>query len=385
MRLKAFLKITLIGLKRDFPIMIFSFAVFPIVLSTLYGYFQSELFVPSNRMEKISITIKDKDRTKAATELAKFLKSPGISQYIEVKNAKAELDLVIPNGYEASFRNNKSVNLAVEYQDEKVDSKAAMVSALLDRYNERLQEQVNIQNRINTLSIANKEALLKDISVKMYNIENTSSIKNVILPKENSLTSYEYYSASVFSFMFIVVIMSLVAGYYNEKETGVFKRIISASLSKYQYFNYSLVCYFVFALLINIVYVTAFRIMGLSFGGSVGLLGLIVIGKSLMEAAVSGMVIAFFKSKMVATMFLNVFIMLAVTIGGAFAPVEKMGGAILVTISKFLPNTLVINTFKNYLLHDSLSSIALQLFAFVGISVLMYAISIAKISIKWEA
>ncbi len=50
---------------------------------------------------------------------------------------------------------------------------------------------------------------------------------------------------SILSFMFIVTVMSLCNRYYEEKKKGIFQRTLSTSISKIEYFNYSLVSWYI--------------------------------------------------------------------------------------------------------------------------------------------
>jgi len=114
------------------------------------------------------------------------------------------------------------------------------------------------------------------------------------------------------------------------------------------------------------------------------LLILIIIAKSLLEASISGIVIAFFKQKKHALLFLQLFIMLAVTLGGAFVPMDRIASGIILKLNVYIPNALIINVFKNFLLYNSFSSIKGYLAIFILMSIALYGISIMKIRLKWE-
>ena len=388
MKLKAFIKLLLKRLVREAHIYIISFAIFPIVLSAMYGYFQKELFSPSNEMNKINIYIKDEDNSSLSKGLNDFLVSDNMKQILEINKdkEKAKFEVIIPKGYEESAISSKDFQIKVNQKDDKAKYSAAIISSIIDKYNGELQQQVLIKNKINEMNLSNseKEELLKKTSEKIYAAYGANAIKNSVIPEEKALSSFQYYSVSIFSFMFIVSIMSLVGDYYKEKETGIFNRIISSSLSKLQYFNYSLVTFFIFAIIINTIYILTYRLTGLSFKGSPMLLILIIIAKSLLEASVAGIVIAFFKQKKHALLFLQLFIMLAVTLGGAFVPMDRIASGIILKLNAYIPNVLIINVFKNFLLYNSFSSIKGYLAIFILMSIALYGISIMKIRLKWE-
>jgi len=388
MKLKAFIKLLLKGMVKEAHIYLITFAIFPIVLSAMYGYFQRNLFNPSNEMNKIGIYIRDEDSSSLSKELIDFLSSDNMKQVFEINKGKekAKFEIIIPKGYGDGVLSSEDFQIKVNQREDKAKYSAGIVSSIIDKYNEEKHQQLLIENKIKKMTISDKEKdeLLKKTKEKIYVANGTNAIKNDIIPADKALTSFEYYSVSIFSFMFIVNIMVLVAGYYKEKETRIFNRIISSSLSKLQYFNYSLVSFFIFALIINTIYILTYRLTGLSFKGSPMLLILIIIAKSLLEVSVSGVVMAFFKQQKHAILFLQLFIMLAVTLGGAFVPMYRISSGIILKLSDYVPNALIINVFKNFLLYNSFSSIKGYLVIFILISIALYGISIIKIRLKWE-
>ncbi len=90
MRLKAFIKLTLKSIFRELPVMIFTFAIFPIVISLLYGYFQKDMFNPKNEIDRIAIYVEDKDNSKLSNEFIKFLGSNELKKFIDIKKNKGK-------------------------------------------------------------------------------------------------------------------------------------------------------------------------------------------------------------------------------------------------------------------------------------------------------
>ncbi|MCS4464524.1 hypothetical protein JTT01_12065 [Clostridium botulinum] len=91
MRLKAFIKLTLKSVFRELPVMIFTFAIFPIVISLLYGYFQKDMFNPKNEIDRIAIYVEDKDNSKLSNEFIKFLGSNELKKFIDIKKIRKKL------------------------------------------------------------------------------------------------------------------------------------------------------------------------------------------------------------------------------------------------------------------------------------------------------
>lgn len=95
------------------------------------------------------------------------------------------------------------------------------------------------------ISKERKDLLVKEISKDITKIYKKDAIRNSIVKSTRNLISFEYYSVSILSFMFIVTIITLCNGYYEEKRKGIFQRTLSTSISKVQYFNYSLVSWYI--------------------------------------------------------------------------------------------------------------------------------------------
>lgn len=73
------------------------------------------------------------------------------------------------------------------------------------------------------ISKERKDLLVKEISKDITKIYKKDAIRNSIVKSTRNLTSFEYYSVSILSFMFIVTIITLCNGYYEEKRKGIFK------------------------------------------------------------------------------------------------------------------------------------------------------------------
>ncbi|EJP6471102.1 ABC transporter permease [Clostridium sp. L74] len=390
MRLKAFIKLTLRSVLRELPIMIFTFAIFPIVLSSLYGYFQKDMFNPKNEIDKVAIYIEDRDNSKLSNEFIKFLGSNELNEFIDIKKSKEKAieEVIIPKGYEKGIIGDKEIIIKISERKKDKEVVSKILKELIDNYTREVKNNFTIENSINKMDISKekKELLLKETSEDITRIYKKDTIKNLIVKSTRNLTSYEYYSVSILSFMFIVTIISLCNRYYEDKRKGIFQRTLSTSISKVQYFNYSLVSWYIFAVLFNSIYVLSYRLLGLSFKGNIGLLLLIVLTKSLLEVAISSVVIAFFKEQKMAAIFLNIVIVITVSLGGVFYPLDKVINSfnkIVRVISDFAPNVLIMKTYKTFLIYNSFEAIKYNLITFILISMALYSISLLKINMKW--
>lgn len=388
MRLKAFIKVMLKGLVREWKVILFTFIIFPMVTSVLYGYFQKELFTPENIMSKYYINIIDEDKSEASTGLKELFNNEEVKDFIVLTEDKEKLqvEVVIPKGYESALIGLKEEEIVLKQLNEKGEPVIAAVSSIVEKYNKAVQEGILINDKVvkSSLSQEDKEKLMVDIGGKFKSFQTEKSIKTNIYTEGKNLTSFQYYSISIFSFISLLVIQSLTSSYYAERENGLVKRYLAAPMSKVQYFNYILISNFTFSLIVNSIYVMVYKISNMSFQGSYGILILILIILSILEATLAGFLVAFFKDKRIGGVFIQAFILLSVSVGGAFFPVDKVGGKVLTVLSVIAPNTHIINVFKAYILENTLNSIINPLMIMATIAVVSYLISFIKVRVKWE-
>ncbi|WP_315116392.1 ABC transporter permease [uncultured Clostridium sp.] len=377
MKLKAYIKLTLKGIIKELPMMLFVFAVFPISLSYLHGYFQKEVFDISNEISKVTISIVDEDNSNASKGLIDFLQGEELRKIIKVeKEDKGDINIKIPLGYEESLLNLKQGEIKIDQKDKKKLSSFKIITTLIDKYNQEIQQGVVIKNKLG-------EEKLKDINSKLNGLYKENIIENNIIKTKKNLTSFEYYSVSIMSFIIILTIMSLSTKYYTERENGLFNRIMSTSLSKVQYFNYNLVTFFMFAMIMNFIYIMTYRILNISFSGSLSLLTILFTLTSVLEAVAAGLVIAFIKSKKTAIQLLNGLLIISSFFGGVFLPIDKIDNFFMSFIGKFMPNNLIIKSYNNYLLNDSLNDLYPYIFMFATSAAVLYIVSLLKVKLKW--
>lgn len=388
MRLKAFIKVMLKSIIREARVMVFMFIVFPVACSLLYGYFQKEMFKPENMMSKFYINIKDEDNSSTTKAFKELLKGEGLKDFIEITEDKEvlQVEVVFPKGYEEKLLALKEGEITLTQLTPKGEFVATTLTSIIDKYNKAIQEGVIIEKKIGESSLSEEERLSLENEIKSKFIEyySSKSIKTEIYTKGNNLTSFQYYSISIFSFTALILIQSLTGSYYAEKESGVLKRCLAAPMSKTQYFNYTLISNIVFAFIINLVYTLVFRIGGISYRGSLWLLVLIVAVISILQGAFAGFITAFFKDKRIGGLIITAMIMISVAVGGAFFPVDKVGNGIVKFLGGMAPNSQIIKVFKGYILENSINVVINPLVIMSLLSLMLYVLSFIKVRVKWE-
>lgn len=383
MKLLAFIKSAFKSTYKNLLPLLFTFSIFPIVLGVLTGYFNEDLFVPAADMPTMAISIIDKDDSQASKSLIGLLEREEMQELVEVKE-EGEYIITIPEGYGKSFLSDEKLPIEIEVTDKGSGRQGSMLAEIIDKYNEEMYFNLRVQERIEDRgeTAKEKEDLYQRVYSKLSSIYDRGLIENTIITTRKSLTSYEHFSITFLSYMLLMVIASLTNGEYVVRENDLYARIMASPLTEIQYFNYNLVSSYMYVFLFNLLYVLAYRIIGLSFTGSLSLLLVIVLVQSLLGTVLSG-ILSIFLNKRVANVILNILITVQILTGVTYGSLTKMGNGILANIvDKYSPDALIVSTYRNYLIYDEFNSIKMGLLAMIVLSMVIYGISLIGVKRK---
>ncbi|AFS79613.1 ABC transporter permease protein [Gottschalkia acidurici 9a] len=387
MRLMAFIKIGIKGMIRGILPLVLTYTIFPIALSFIIGYFQTELFTPSVKMPKIEISIVDNDKTKLSGELINFLNSEDMKEIIEIKNNnQGKYEIQIPKGYEGDLlklRDNSETRVNINVSKEGASRLGEILGSVIDSYNYKIVDQTLIEESIDKRDISkeDKQEIIYNLNKDINEIYSNKSIKDNLLDLQKSLSSYEYYSIKLLSFSFITLMMALALSEYMSIENGTYKRIMSTSITKVEYFNCNLVSNYIMAIVVNLIYVFSYRLMDMSFKGSLPLLLSIVIFQSLLITTIAGFMSVIFKKKQTNMILMGLIIYQSLM--GGFIPIDKISNSeILKTLFNYSPDVIITKTYKNFLIFNDFNSIKINLIITALLSVVFYALSIIRVKKK---
>lgn len=388
MKLLAYLKVSLKGLIKEFPAFLLSYAIYPIVIALVLGYVQKDMFTPAINDPIFSIIIVDEDNTKESNNLISFLNSEEVSKILTVKTnnrEKFDYTLRIPKGYENSLLGKTSTSVKVEAEEKSSTTIGNILVNMVDKYNEEVSQGLVIQESIENNSLTNeaREKLMVEINTILSNAYATNSINTNIHNVRKSLNSYEYYSVTFLNFAFIIFLMAVITSDALEKEIGLYNRIMSTSMTKFQYFNYGMMSSYLMMLVANLIYVGTYRIIGLSFKGSLPILLLIVLVQSFMITVIGTLISTIFKKKYGLPL-VQIFLVVQMILGGMVGPLHKWNiNPIFDFYNKYKPDAVIVNTYRNYILYNNLSSISNYLLIMVGVSMVLYLVNVLAIQMKW--
>lgn len=388
MKLLAYLKINIKGLIKEFPAFLLSYGIYPIIIALVMGYMQKDLFTPTINNPIFSVIIQDEDNTVQSENLVKFLNSEEMSNIMTVKTSpeeKYDYTIRIPQGYEDSLLGNNSTPIKVEAEEKASTTMGNILMNIIDKYNEEVSQGLVIYRNIENMPISpeEKENLILEISNILTTAYTTNPIKNNIHNVRKSLNSYEYYSITFLSFAFIIFMMAVISSDALEKERGIYHRIMSTSMTRLQYFNYGFASNYLTIIVANIIYIFAYRITGLSFQGPLPLLLLIILVQSLLITGVGTLISTIFKKKYGLPL-IQILLIVQMVFGGMLGPITKFNtNKTVAFLSKIKLDILFSNTYRNYLLDGTISSISNYLFIMVGISLFLYILNILAVQMKW--
>lgn len=383
MRLKATVWFTLKAMLVQWKQVLLMYAVFPLLLATAMGYFQRDVFKPETSMEKINITIIDKDNSTSSRGFAELFSTEGISDLFNITENGAYV-ITIPEGYEDSVLKLKDVNINIDEKERVSRSNELIMKAIVEQYGKHLTKNIIISNKIESMDVKDKEKLYEDVINSINESASQRAVKNNIVEGERTLSSYENQAAALMTYMVIMMIMGCVAGHHMDLENGSFRRLISTPMKKTTMFNLNIVTFFTAALIYGMVYVITMRAAGYAFTGSSILnIGVLLIAQSLLIAACAGVMTAFFK-KTNANVVLVIVLYYQILFGGVFIPLKDITSKVFMFLTKFSPGNVISSAYRNVILFDSFNKISPHLMTMLLVSIAVYVISILKVRIRWE-
>lgn len=383
MRIKATIIVSFKMMVSQWKQMLLMYSIFPLILSFLMGYFQRESFKPDMNMDKIKVTITDKDKSESSKSFMDFFNSEEMKRLFEVKD-NGDYFITIPEGYEKSLSDMKETSIKIEEKERVSSGNEAIVRGVIDQYGKIITQGAVISNKIQALGTEDKDKLYKEIANKLSELTQKSSIKESILQGEATLTSYENQGASMITYFLILIIFSCVSGYHMDKENGSFKKLMSTPISRLNFFNLDLLIFFIYSFVYSLLYILTFRVAGIAFKGvNPILIFSLLVCQSLVVTAFAGLIIAFVSKK-----YSNIIMMLVmyfqIIFGGIFLPVKDVNSEIFTLAAKFAPGNLLAQAYRSCMLFNSFSRIEGYLGSMLLISIIAYLISMVKVKVRWE-
>lgn len=380
MKVKATIKVTVKALLAQWKQVLLMYAVFPLLLIGVMGYFQRDLYKPETKIDAINISIVDEDKSDVSKNFISLLSSDELKNLFNVSD-NGDYIINIPKNYEKDLLQFKDTTITIDEKNRVSRQNEVIIKSLIEQYGKGLTESLIVNNNID---LRDNEEIINKITATLKSINETTSIKSNKIEAERVLTSFENQSASMMTFMLFTIIMGCVAGYHLDKENGSFKRLMSTAITKQTFFKLDLLIFFMSSFVYGSIYVIVSRIAGFAFKG-VSLINIIVLlsVQSILITALSGLIIAFL-SKKVSQIVIILFMYFQIIFGGGFIPLKEISNKVFLTIAKFSPGDIITDAYRKCMLFNSIKDISTELILMLAISIAAYLISITKVRLRWE-
>lgn len=380
MKVKATIKVTVKALLAQWKQVLLMYAVFPLLLIGVMGYFQRDLYKPETKIDAINISIVDEDKSDVSKNFINLLNSDELKNLFNISD-NGDYIINIPKNYEKDLLQLKDTTITIDEKNRVSRQNEVILKSLIEQYGKSLTESLIVNNN---MDLRDNEEILNKIMTTLKSINETTSIKSNKIEAERVLTSFENQSASMMTFMLFTIIMGCVAGYHLDKENGSFKRLMSTSITKQTFFKLDLLIFFMSSFVYGSIYVIVSRIAGFAFKG-VSLINIIVLlsVQSILITALSGLIIAFLNKK-VSQIVIIMFMYFQIIFGGGFIPLKEISNKAFLTIAKFSPGDIITDAYRKCMLFNSINDISTELILMLAISIAAYLISITKVRLRWE-
>ena len=380
MKVRATIKVTVKALLAQWKQVLLMYAVFPLLLIGVMGYFQRDLYKPETKIDAINISIVDEDKSDVSKNFINLLNSDELKNLFNISD-NGDYIINIPKNYEKDLLQLKDTTITIDEKNRVSRQNEVILKSLIEQYGKSLTESLIVNNN---MDLRDNEEILNKIMTTLKSINETTSIKSNKIEAERVLTSFENQSASMMTFMLFTIIMGCVAGYHLDKENGSFKRLMSTSITKQTFFKLDLLIFFMSSFVYGSIYVIVSRIAGFAFKG-VSLINIIVLlsVQSILITALSGLIIAFLNKK-VSQIVIIMFMYFQIIFGGGFIPLKEISNKAFLTIAKFSPGDIITDAYRKCMLFNSINDISTELILMLAISIAAYLISITKVRLRWE-
>jgi len=380
MKVRATIKVTVKALLAQWKQVLLMYAVFPLLLIGVMGYFQRDLYKPETKIDAINISIVDEDKSDVSKNFISLLNSDELKNLFNISD-NGDYIINIPKNYEKDLLQLKDTTITIDEKNRVSRQNEVILKSLIEQYGKSLTESLIVNNN---MDLRDNEEIINKITTTLKSINETTSIKSNKIEAERVLTSFENQSASMMTFMLFTIIMGCVAGYHLDKENGSFKRLMSTSITKQTFFKLDLLIFFMSSFVYGSIYVIVSRIAGFAFKG-VSLINIIVLlsVQSILITALSGLIIAFLNKK-VSQIVIIMFMYFQIIFGGGFIPLKEISNKAFLTIAKFSPGDIITDAYRKCMLFNSINDISTELILMLAISIAAYLISITKVRLRWE-
>lgn len=350
------------------------------------------VFSSASTNNKINLYYADLDKTPYSSELISMLKNNKDINLISASKATAceKVDtnsvpeaLIIDKNFQYNLFNDKKLN--IKMVENYPSSESAIVKeAVLGEANTLKKAAIDSKNISGGLNIS-KDTISNDL-LKKLKVNSNISIND----KGNSMNQNTA-TTSLIGFLAMFLWFVIIQGFrtlIEEKENDTFSRILSAPISYSKYLISKISSTYIFSLILLVVTLAIGKYaFNITFAQNLSAEAAIF---AIYLFAVTGIVmvfVPFIKRQQTLTILGSILMALTGMLGGSFFPLDEVSSKVILTLSKFTPESWAINsisdiTFNNAALSSEITSIIVL--AAIGIVGLLVSYTLLNIKIKTE-
>lgn len=365
-------------------IAIFFVILVPIALTYVFSSAGSD--------NKINLYYADLDKTPYSNELISMLKNNKDIKLISASeaNVRKEVDtnnvsegLIIEKNFQDDLFNSKKLN--VKMVENYPSSESAIVKeAVLGEANTLKKAAIDSESISNGLNIS-KDTVSNDLLKKLR------VNPNISIDDKGSSTNQSKATTSLIGFLAMFLWFVIIQGFrtlIEEKENDTFSRILSTPISYSKYLISKIASTYIFSLILLVVTLVIGKYaFNITFAQNLSAEAVIF---AIYLFAVTGIVmifVPFIKKQQTLTILGSILMALTGMLGGSFFPLDEVSSKVILTLSKFTPESWAINSisdiiFNKAALNSEITSIIVL--AAIGIVCLSISYTLLNIKIKTE-
>lgn len=113
MKVKATIKVTVKALLAQWKQVLLMYAVFPLLLIGVMGYFQRDLYKPDTKIDAINISIVDEDKSDVSKNFISLLNSDELKNLFNISD-NGDYIINIPKNYEKDLLQLKDTTITID-------------------------------------------------------------------------------------------------------------------------------------------------------------------------------------------------------------------------------------------------------------------------------
>lgn len=374
MKIIYYLKMIFRSIQTQFLPLAICYVIFPFGLAFFLSFAMSGVLEPSIDDPNIEVYVQDEDQTEQSKAIAEAIHSDSLERIFSVQNREEDAEFIIriPSGFQ-----NQSAAIEIEGKNAASRNTGRLLQLVITDLTKQMSESTKLAKKIQGASLSQQELL--DLQKEIIALSESETIKGETYHSDSMLSSREYFSVVVISYLLILFLSSSVSAEGMTESIGFTKRWKAAPITKWEAWFMEVLGNSIYFSLFICLYVLAWRLIGGIFTQNLFYLLIIIFLHAIMAALVNSFITHTF-SNAVGKVIVNGLLFFVLIFGGMIGPLEKMTGlAIFEKLNSETVTYFITKPYWTLMQHDSwnrLMPILSQLLIVVLILAMMNVISI---------